>query len=128
MSFQLIFIINFNQTQCRPYLSISCTVTDDCTDSHPRCSSWASSGECSANPSYMHQYCKKSCHKCPGEEEEVITRKSKILLFLFGFALCKISITAQEISADLEWRAAIWQYNVQYFPYGKLNFFPILCM
>jgi hypothetical protein len=35
-----------------------------CEDASPNCAFWAESGECRANPTYMHQKCRKSCRKC----------------------------------------------------------------
>lgn len=35
-----------------------------CEDTSPYCEFWAESGECQANPTYMHQSCGKSCGKC----------------------------------------------------------------
>ncbi|KAK7501427.1 hypothetical protein BaRGS_00007231 [Batillaria attramentaria] len=37
-----------------------------CSDQNQHCRSWASGGECSRNPGYMHNYCKRSCNKCGG--------------------------------------------------------------
>uniref|UniRef100_H2XRW8 ShKT domain-containing protein n=1 Tax=Ciona intestinalis TaxID=7719 RepID=H2XRW8_CIOIN len=37
-----------------------------CTDRNTYCPSWANDGECSANPSYMLTYCRKSCKQCNG--------------------------------------------------------------
>ena len=28
------------------------------------CAGWAAKGECEKNPSFMHQSCRKACHKC----------------------------------------------------------------
>ena len=36
----------------------------ECSDENEHCQFWASEGECNANPSYMHQYCMKSCRIC----------------------------------------------------------------
>ena len=47
----------------------------ECEDTDRRCSSWAKSGECKANPNYMHSNCAKSCGTCgkprrkPAQEE-----------------------------------------------------------
>ena len=38
--------------------------TDACADSNPRCAEWAKEDQCIANPGYMRQNCKKSCHAC----------------------------------------------------------------
>ncbi|XP_076458523.1 zinc metalloproteinase nas-14-like [Babylonia areolata] len=37
-----------------------------CQDQNRNCRSWARRGECSRNPAYMHNYCKRSCNKCGG--------------------------------------------------------------
>jgi len=36
----------------------------DCMDSHDNCAMWAASDECSANPEWMLENCKKSCDQC----------------------------------------------------------------
>merc|ERR1711879_516794 len=41
-----------------------------CTDSARRCDSWAKSGECSNNPDFMHETCKKACAICQAKEDE----------------------------------------------------------
>ena len=38
--------------------------TGNCADYNQYCASWASTGECSKNPAYMNQYCRKSCRLC----------------------------------------------------------------
>ena len=35
-----------------------------CNDDNERCKYWASRGECTKNPDYMNEACKKSCNKC----------------------------------------------------------------
>lgn len=40
------------------------TEISDCQDNHELCSFWASGGECTINPRYMLQNCKKSCNNC----------------------------------------------------------------
>ena len=35
-----------------------------CKDSEERCSFWASAGECTNNPNYMLNNCKRSCNNC----------------------------------------------------------------
>ena len=37
---------------------------EDCFDEARECKAWAKGGECEANPSYMLQDCRKSCHVC----------------------------------------------------------------
>ena len=43
---------------------MSSSITDDCKDDNEWCPTWAAEGECSANPAYMLQSCKKSCEVC----------------------------------------------------------------
>jgi len=38
--------------------------TDGCDDSNANCGSWANSGECTNNPSYMNDACPYSCGLC----------------------------------------------------------------
>mmetsp|Transcript_8247 Transcript_8247/g.12638 ORF Transcript_8247/g.12638 Transcript_8247/m.12638 type:complete len:442 (-) Transcript_8247:110-1435(-) len=40
------------------------TGDEGCMDQHENCEFWAEHEECSKNPNYVNQYCKKSCHKC----------------------------------------------------------------
>ena len=42
-----------------------CKGTEDARD---ECKSWASSGECENNPSYMSENCKRSCNATPQRE------------------------------------------------------------
>ena len=35
-----------------------------CIDEEPTCATWADSGECEKNPTYMMHSCRKSCTKC----------------------------------------------------------------
>ncbi|GFR42774.1 hypothetical protein Agub_g3735 [Astrephomene gubernaculifera] len=35
-----------------------------CEDFHSQCSTWASSGECSKNPTYMNANCGRACRRC----------------------------------------------------------------
>lgn len=44
------------------------TARTACADDSPNCQFWAASGECMANPRYMHQSCQKSCGKCPSSD------------------------------------------------------------
>ena len=39
-------------------------LVEDCRDSNDECSSWAASGECTLNPSFMHVNCRLSCNVC----------------------------------------------------------------
>lgn len=38
-----------------------------CTDLSEYCAHWASTGECEANPEYMHEQCRLSCRTCAGD-------------------------------------------------------------
>lgn len=38
----------------------------DCVDKNSQCGGWAAIGECTKNPDYMLENCKKSCKKCGG--------------------------------------------------------------
>ncbi|KAL8586258.1 hypothetical protein ACOMHN_003773 [Nucella lapillus] len=42
------------------------TPTGDCVDEQVNCHDWAEGGQCDANPGYMLNHCKKSCHHCDG--------------------------------------------------------------
>ncbi|KAL1519210.1 hypothetical protein AB1Y20_003507 [Prymnesium parvum] len=35
-----------------------------CSDEHPECAQWASSGECTRNPAFMLSSCRQSCRQC----------------------------------------------------------------
>ena len=54
----------------------TCTTTDqrrmepNCKDDNDECSSWASQGECDANPNYMLKSCRKSCFVCGTIQDE----------------------------------------------------------
>ena len=37
-----------------------------CVDSNDACEFWASMGECGANPTYMNEFCTRSCNGCGG--------------------------------------------------------------
>ncbi|CAE7701894.1 P4H1, partial [Symbiodinium pilosum] len=39
-----------------------------CTDGNNQCAYWAAIGECEANPRFMLEVCRASCHVCPGDE------------------------------------------------------------
>lgn len=41
-----------------------------CKDSQTECGGWAESGECEANPGFMHESCKRSCLLCPDMDAE----------------------------------------------------------
>lgn len=45
-------------------------VREVCTDDNADCASWASSGQCDLNPSYMYASCRKSCGKCTAERAD----------------------------------------------------------
>merc|ERR1712168_494171 len=40
----------------------------DCKDNNPNCASWAKTGLCKMNEEWMDKTCKKSCGKCPNDE------------------------------------------------------------
>merc|ERR1712168_1330278 len=40
----------------------------DCKDNNPNCASWAKTGLCKMNEKWMDKICKKSCGKCPNDE------------------------------------------------------------
>jgi hypothetical protein len=48
----------------KPNCCKSCSASPNCKDGNSSCASWASRGECTRNPAYMHQNCKRSCNKC----------------------------------------------------------------
>merc|ERR1712187_273089 len=51
---------------------------DGCVDTHERCEFWASSGECDANPRYMHENCAKSCNTCAMMSAPVVEKIESI--------------------------------------------------
>lgn len=67
-----------NPTNMRRYCPLSCDICKDpngdaagigdddslCVDKEEQCAYWASRGECSANPGFMHKGCAKSCGTC----------------------------------------------------------------
>jgi diketogulonate reductase-like aldo/keto reductase len=42
-----------------------------CLDESDACAAWAESGECDANPGYMHKACGASCDTCPKHDKEL---------------------------------------------------------
>ncbi|KAE9546288.1 hypothetical protein FO519_010500, partial [Halicephalobus sp. NKZ332] len=36
----------------------------ECSDHHPNCTVWSNNGECTKNPYWMSENCRKSCNKC----------------------------------------------------------------
>ena len=42
---------------------------EGCRDENTYCSAWAARGECSRNPSYMLNNCKRSCNACEGSPQ-----------------------------------------------------------
>lgn len=44
--------------------------TDDCTDWHEQCNEWARAGECTDNPGYMIDQCRRACRTCDMSQEE----------------------------------------------------------
>ncbi|CAH1265180.1 HGF [Branchiostoma lanceolatum] len=47
------------------------TTASSCTDTNPHCASWASTGECDANPDYMLVQCAQSCGNCGGSDPNI---------------------------------------------------------
>jgi len=43
--------------------------TSSCTDLDPKCSVWASQGECQTNAAWMMSNCRRSCQSCQGGEK-----------------------------------------------------------
>jgi len=54
----------FSAIDIKQLNKLYCGGGSSCVDNNTYCSYWASIGECSKNPNYMHVYCKKSCQKC----------------------------------------------------------------
>ena len=52
-------------------LSINDADKSGCQDEHPKCSEWATIGECEENPGYMLFNCRRSCMQCPDQAEEL---------------------------------------------------------
>ncbi|CAI5449566.1 unnamed protein product [Caenorhabditis angaria] len=46
--------------------SLVVTAYAGCEDADPKCSEWATAGECSSNAVWMMANCRKSCHSCQG--------------------------------------------------------------
>ena len=46
------------------FLAAPCDAASPCHDEHTDCQGWAASGECDANPAFMHVSCKLSCNLC----------------------------------------------------------------
>lgn len=58
----------WNQSQCKCVQNQQPPPSKgDCKDDDTRCAGWAASGECSNNPNYMLESCKKSCKECSDE-------------------------------------------------------------
>lgn len=49
-----------------------------CADNNEECPIWASKGECLANQSFMHTYCKYSCWKCIRNKDRELLLGSKL--------------------------------------------------
>ncbi|KAE9554786.1 hypothetical protein FO519_001983 [Halicephalobus sp. NKZ332] len=45
---------------------VSCDDSSSCVDSDPKCSLWASQGECQSNAVWMMANCRRSCQSCQG--------------------------------------------------------------
>ncbi len=45
-----------------------CSAVVSCRDNSEECETWASQGECDANPVYMLNECQESCFVCGGDE------------------------------------------------------------
>ncbi|KAJ3674578.1 hypothetical protein LUZ60_005194 [Juncus effusus] len=41
-----------------------------CSDENVNCAQWALNGECEKNPSYMNEYCQRSCRVCGGDKAD----------------------------------------------------------
>lgn len=39
------------------------------------CSGWADSGECSANPDFMHRFCARSCRRCEDHDQQDVAEE-----------------------------------------------------
>merc|ERR550537_1701257 len=51
-----------SECKCKPgYSGNGKNCINNCQDEHTNCPFWATHGECSNSPTYMHAYCKKSC-------------------------------------------------------------------
>ncbi|CAJ0933297.1 unnamed protein product, partial [Mesorhabditis belari] len=50
-----------------PYYGLS--EPKGCEDADPKCTEWATQGECSTNAVWMMANCRKSCHSCQGGEK-----------------------------------------------------------
>ena len=46
-------------------LLTSAACDEACVDEHENCKNWATSGECSKNPGFMHTGCPVACNSCP---------------------------------------------------------------
>ena len=55
-----------------------------CEDRHPNCPDFAAAGQCSANPSWMEENCKKSCEskRCDKEPVRPIGKLSRVACLL----------------------------------------------
>jgi hypothetical protein len=66
--------------ECAGPNSVSDEINDSlCFDKEENCGFWASKGECSANPGYMHLNCAKSCGTCKIQRKKEEKRKILIL-------------------------------------------------
>jgi len=53
---------DLNRFQC--FSRSDTVIAEACTDATSECASWAATGECRRNPSYMLFQCKQSCNTC----------------------------------------------------------------
>jgi len=52
-----------------PLFADQSTNSGSCTDLDPKCSVWASQGECQSNAAWMMSNCRRSCQSCQGGEK-----------------------------------------------------------
>ena len=58
-----------------------------CTDRNEKCPHWASKGECTANPGFMHSVCMLSCGTCPKPLDPSLMRlgPERVTLHIDGY-------------------------------------------
>ena len=57
----------------------------DCSDLSPFCSDWQQKGECTKNPAYMDDNCKKACGKCSKSNHIFISCNQFICVRWLGY-------------------------------------------